>query len=261
METAAVTAHVKSIELPNGTSVVCLDRHEAMFIYKEVFNLGKYSSHGVEIPRKGLVVDVGAHIGMFSLFVKQTSPAANVLALEPIEPIVAVLERNVAGLPGCRVLPIGLAAADTDAEFTYYPGSASMSGLYADFDDDAEVIRTVVTNINPLTAAFALRDLDEKLSGRRVHCKLRRLSSLIDEFEIESIALLKVDVEKAEADVLAGIDERHWLCIEQIVLEVHDIDGRLAGIETLLTDHNFEVASVQDELFSGTDIFTLYAHR
>jgi acyl carrier protein len=41
------------------------------------------------------------------------------------------------------------------------------------------------------------------------------------------IDLLKIDVEKAEADVLAGIDPATWEKIDQVVLEVHDLPGRL----------------------------------
>jgi hypothetical protein len=46
--------------------------------------------------------------------------------------------------------------------------------------------------------------------------------------------LLKVDVEGDELNVLLGIDAAHWPMIRQVVVEVHDVDGRLHDVCRLL---------------------------
>lgn len=78
-----------------------------------------------------------------------------------------------------------------------------------------------------------------------VQCRVRTLSSIIDELGIACIHLLKVDVEGSELEVLQGIEERHWTRVQQVVAEVHEINGRVDVIETLLVLKGFTVVRVQ----------------
>ena len=55
---------------------------------------------------------------------------------------------------------------------------------------------------------------------------LKTLSSVIHEHNVDSVDLLKIDCE-AELNVLQGISNEHWPRIQQVIAEVHDIDGRL----------------------------------
>ena len=76
------------------------------------------------------------------------------------------------------------------------------------------------------------------------------------------VALLKVNVEKAECDVLAGLDARDWPRVRQITMQVHDLDaGRVAAVRRDLERRGFAVAVDQDPLLAGTEIFDLFAWR
>ena len=55
-------------------------------------------------------------------------------------------------------------------------------------------------------------------------CRLRRLSDVMKEQGVERIDLLKIDVERAEEEVLGGIEDEDWEKIDQIVMEAHDED-------------------------------------
>ena len=103
------------MQLPNGLEIAYLDRREAAFIYHEIFGGEKYLAHGIDFPDQG-GRRCGANIGLFSLYVKQRSPEAEVLAIEPIDDIVNVLRSNLRDIRGCRVLPIGLSSADVTAD-------------------------------------------------------------------------------------------------------------------------------------------------
>ena len=60
-----------------------------------------YTQHGVELQEGACILDIGANIGLFTLFVVQKLQACTVHALEPLPPIYAVLQANVAALaPG-----------------------------------------------------------------------------------------------------------------------------------------------------------------
>ncbi len=89
---------------------------------------------------------------------------------------------------------------------------------------------------------------------------------MIDELGLERIDLLKIDVQRAEMDVLLGLDDAALAKVRQIVLEVHDKrDGATAGradaLSDLLRRHGFEVSIRQDALLEGTDRYNCYAVR
>ena len=47
----------------------------------------------------------------------------------------------------------------------------------------------------------------------------------MSEERIESIDLLKIDTQRAEMDVLVGVDPPDWARIKQVVMELHDQVG------------------------------------
>src|SRR5260370_23834126 len=127
----------------------------------------------------------------------------------------------------------GLAEREQRAEFVFYPNSTSQSGRYADADDERQVLRTIIENVkdgaNRKPAAELLDEVvRDRVRGERVVCDLKTLSQVIREEGVERIDLLKIDVEKSELDVLAGIEEADWPKIKHIVIEAHDLNRQLA---------------------------------
>jgi aryl carrier-like protein len=90
---------------------------------------------------------------------------------------------------------------------------------------------------------------------------LRTLSQIIRDEKIECIDLLKIDVEKSEADVLAGIASDDWKKIRQIVIEAHDVDGQVTRLTQLLSTQGYSVIAEQDEYLSGSSLYNVYATR
>jgi len=91
---------------------------------------------------------------------------------------------------------------------------------------------------------------------------MRTVSDAIREQQIPRIDLLKVDVEKAELDVLEGIDAADWAIVRQVVVEVHDRNGRLAKVTALLAENGLDTIHIEQEpLFRGSEIYNLYARR
>jgi hypothetical protein len=87
------------------------------------------------------------------------------------------------------------------------------------------------------------------------------LSEIVDEEGLTRIDLLKIDAERSEKEVLAGIRSEHWPMIRQIVLEVHDEAGALNEVQRLLEKHGFQVVTEQDPLLKGTGLFSVFAKR
>jgi amino acid adenylation domain-containing protein/FkbM family methyltransferase len=71
------------LELPGGIAVATADRPQAERMHERVFTRRTYLRHGVEIPDEAVVLDVGAHIGLFSMLVHQLAPDARLISVEP----------------------------------------------------------------------------------------------------------------------------------------------------------------------------------
>ena len=61
--------------------------------------------------------------------------------------------------------------------------------------------------------------------------------------------------------MLEGIDPEDWQKIRQVVVEVHDLDGRLERMQQLLAEQGFVVEVEQEVGLIGTNIYSLYARR
>ncbi|MCP5052957.1 MAG: AMP-binding protein, partial [bacterium] len=70
-----------------------------------------------------------------------------------------------------------------------------------------------------------------------------------------------IDVEKSEADVLEGIGEEDWSRIRQLVVEVHDSEGRLETVTQLFKRHKFDVIVEQEQELGSSKLYNVYAKQ
>ena len=255
-------------ELPNRMLVASQNKNETDFMYKEIFQERIYLQHGIRLKDGDCVFDVGANIGMFSLFVDRMCKNAQIYAFEPIPPLYELLRANAALYRlNAKLFKCGVSADTTRQEFTYYPHLTLMSGRFADLSQDQEVVKSFESNRRMPEAATQWDDklLDEVLAERMTTesftCQMKRISDVIRENRVQRIDLLKIDVQKSEMDVLRGIDEGDWPRIKQVVLEVHDIDDRLHRIVSLLETHGFQVAIQQEAMLKETGLYDVYCVR
>jgi amino acid adenylation domain-containing protein/FkbM family methyltransferase len=252
-------------ELPNGLAVVQLNRNETEFLYQEIFDEERYLRHGIDLPPGACVFDVGANIGMFSLYVGERSPDATIFAFEPIPPVCALLTLN-AELHGLNVhvMACGLSSEEGEATFTYYPKVSIFSGQFGDAGQERAVVEAFLKN-QAADAASSPELLDELLRERLVSetvaCPLTTVSAVLERHHLDRVDLLKVDVEKSELAVLEGIKAADWAKIRQVIVEVHDEHGRLADVTALLARQGFTVAVEQDASLAGTGLHSVYAVR
>jgi amino acid adenylation domain-containing protein/non-ribosomal peptide synthase protein (TIGR01720 family)/FkbM family methyltransferase len=248
--------------LPGGLEVAHLNRNETEVIYKEIFEDFTYLRHGVALRDGDCVFDVGANIGMFSLFVHHVCRDARVFAFEPCPPTFDKLRANVE-LHGLHVnaFDCGLSEKAGSATVTFYPKMSSMSGLYADAAEDADITRAFLGNQAEGLSRYADELLEGRFEAEHYGCELRTVSEVMREQGVERIDLLKVDVEKSELDVLRGVEEQDWPKIRQVVVEAQDGEGRLGRIVGLLKSQGFDVAVEQDALLKNTAIYNVYATR
>ncbi|HKQ08166.1 MAG TPA: amino acid adenylation domain-containing protein, partial [Blastocatellia bacterium] len=252
-------------ELPNGMVISHQNKGESDYLYQEIFEREAYLRHGIRLGEAACVVDVGANIGLFTLFVLDRAPGAKVYAFEPIPAVYESLRINAAISGGqVRVFDCGLANAPGTACFTWFKHNSLISGRHADLEEEAKVIEAFIRNQQQekaISEEELTQLLQERLQYEHFSCRLRTLSEVMGAEGIEGIDLLKVDVQKSELEVLEGIEAGDWPKIRQLVVEVHDIDGRLSRIQGLLESQGYQQSVEQDELLRGTNQYTIYARR
>jgi FkbM family methyltransferase len=256
-------------KLPNNLEIVYQTKAEADYFYEDIFKNQVYLKHGITLRDRACIFDVGANIGMFTLFVNQQSNNPTIYSFEPVPNLFEILRLNTTlHKVNVKLFNFGLSNETKTATFTFYPNSSGMSSFYADEEEEKEVLQAIMTNQLQSGMAgmeqvmeYADELLEERLKAQTLTCQLRTLSEIIRENNVEFIDLLKIDVQKSELDVLQGIENHDWEKIQQIVIEVHDIEGRLEHITNLLRMQGYHVVAEQENLYEGSTIHNIYAVR
>ena len=262
---------LQQTSLPNGCPVWEINPHETEFLYSEIFEQDLYFRRGIALPTGAVVFDVGANIGMFSLRARQVCPDAVLFAFEPSPIAAEALRRNTTTTAGAmHVYECGASSQNGSSVLTFYPGYSILSGFHAKAEQDRSVLHASIRDeanrrgVSKWLSDAAIDRLAQQKLGEPVHvaCAMRTLSSVINEHGLDRIDLLKIDAERCEAEILAGIAMPHWALIRQVVMEVHDQEGGvLDQIVTLLKSVGFSVVTEQQADGSEAGLFDLYAVR
>ncbi|MFD9601990.1 amino acid adenylation domain-containing protein [Streptomyces sp. NPDC059970] len=261
------TPDLQELSLPDGRRVVCLHVPETRYLHLDVFEHRTYDRGGIRYPETGLVLDVGAHIGLFTLYALERSPGLEVHAFEPSPPLFAALRRNTEGLSNVRLFPFGLGAREDIADLTFYPNLTGMSSFHPDQHQERELLVGIIKNLSDQAdeagTLLAASDeyLEERLRARSFRAQRRTLSDVLAETNADRVSLLKIDVQKSEVEVLTGIADDDWGRIEQLAIELHDLDGQLDTVTTLLASKGYQLTVEQDSLHVGTAVHFIYAVR
>jgi phthiocerol/phenolphthiocerol synthesis type-I polyketide synthase E len=267
---------LKSFSLPNGLKVFHQNAAQTNIIYAEIFDAQVYLQYGIKLPKQACVFDVGAHIGLFSLFIHQQRNDARIFAFEPVFASYQALCQNIKYHSiQATLLNYGLSHESIAMPLVFFPSMAGMSGLFADPQKDKEAFKVGIRHwmqedgCEP-TLAWDLDELAETFfaqSDRQI-CQFKTLSEAMRENSVEHIDLLKIDVEGNEFEVLRGIEKQDWPKIEQIVGEIHNKKLLQQVVELLAEKRYYVTIEVEDgavleqfEQEGGYRLYMIYASR
>ncbi|WP_238527548.1 FkbM family methyltransferase [Candidatus Nitrosarchaeum limnium] len=159
---------------------------------------------GFEIRDNDIIVDVGAHIGLFALFASQFCKNGKIYCFEPIKENYEMLSDNTNLNEIKNIIPLNLAVSKENEHVR----------IYLDLDESAH-------SIFPQGNTF-------------VDVKSTTVKRFFDEYKIENCDLVKIDCEGAEYEIIDSIPEEYFSRINKIIIEYHLIDKKLELYQNLL---------------------------
>src|SRR6185503_518120 len=156
--------------LPNGLEIVHLNQYETDYLYKEIFADQCYLRHGIRLRDGDTVVDIGANIGLFSLFVMSRCKNPKIYACEPAPVVYDLLKANCDAYGSdVRALNVGVSDKRKTATFTFYEKSSVFSGFHSDETEDRAAIQTVVRNmLSESVASESVEEYVDELTADRL---------------------------------------------------------------------------------------------
>jgi FkbM family methyltransferase len=246
--------------LPDGRRVRCPRPHSAAVLWREITG-GLYAQAIRGLPADGVIVDVGANVGLASIFFTDCVPGVSVLALEPAPACFACLRENVARhAPTVTPISVAAGAAEGTSELVYYPNAPEQSTLHADAEEQVRTSRIFLSRTG-MTERMRDSLIEKMFVESRAVVPVTTVAAVLDRYQVASVSLLKVDVEGGELEVLEGVGRDNWERIGRLVVEVHDRAGRLRQIAALLDSVGYEVTVEQEPLFAGSSVFGVLAQR
>lgn len=204
--------------LKNGQKIKARAGSIDKMILKEIFIDDYYTPNGFEIKKGDIVVDIGAHIGVFSVFASRF--ARKVYSFEPSDDNFKVLEENIAiNNIGNIVAPFNSAVSNMTGEKELFicPDNSAGHSFYA--PENGHKNRKITVPAVSFEDFIALNDI-----------------SVID--------FLKIDCEGGEYDILLGCPPGILKIIRRISMEYHDIDSdrNVSFLENFLKKNGFAVS-------------------
>ncbi|WP_180697602.1 amino acid adenylation domain-containing protein [Vibrio parahaemolyticus] len=254
--------------LPNGMSVREIFPEETDYLYRDIFEHNTYAPVEINYSDSRTIIDVGAHIGLFTLFARKHAPKAKIVSIEPAPRLFDALFSNVAKMNG-SVIPLNSALFDTVGhhDFVYYPSMPGMSTLFADAGEESRLLRSILSHAVSDDKISAIGEetlralIAERLVAESTTVTTQTLSDVIRNLGIETIDILKIDVQKSELNILKGVEPSHWHMVRQVIIEAHDIDGSVADSVDLLERVGFSVRQESHPLHPSSIVKMLYACR
>lgn len=178
-----------------------------------VWVLEEYNSKNYNISNDGPIIDIGAHIGLFSLYVSQFYKNSKIFCYEPNKENFELLIENLSNNNLKNIFANNLAVSDSNEKIKLYINK-DQSGHNLFYKSElSEIVQSIT------------------------------LQKIFDDNKITKCSILKLDCEGAEYQILKSLPQKYLKNISFIILEYHMADSNPELIEELqnyLKQQNFD---------------------
>jgi len=213
------------LKMRDGTRLLVRPRSEDKSLIREVVLNREYAPEGFEIGSHDTVVDIGAHIGTFTITSARSAREGIVYAFEPVEANYQLLLRNIELNKLKNVVPTKMAVAKDTGKREMFVQEDATTGHSFHYR----------CNRNPVVVDTT------------------SLEDFVDRMGIKKIDLLKMDCEGAEYDILMNCPERIFSMIQRIGMEYHFCEDKKDPqiLVDILKDNRFKVTMSNPKDWGG----------
>ena len=192
---------------------------------------GEYEEHvkkTLKPKQEEIVVDVGAHLGEYSLEVAKQ--VHKVIAIEANNEIFELLKKNIQKNELSNILPINIAVFDSVGSrfLNVFGDKTGMGSIVQDSEDNT----------------------------KKIQVKTDTLDNILKEIKIQKIDWIKIDVESAEIEVLKGakktiLSNKDHL---KLIIETHNDKNKIKVEEMLKQDFSLNFKSLDsNHIFASNE--------
>ena len=215
-------------ETNSGLKIKIRKHSTDLMALTHVWLIGEYKSENFDIKDTDIIIDIGGHIGLFSLYASQFCKNGLIYSFEPVPENYNLLIDNIQSNDLNQIKPFNLAVSNSNSNVKLYLN-----------DDEAG------------------HSMFSK-SSKTITVDSISLQQIFDDNNIENCNFLKLDCEGTEYEILQNLKLSYFNKIEKIVIEYHMADSHpelLENLKKLLISQNYSLKT--KKLFS--DIGFLYA--
>jgi FkbM family methyltransferase len=163
--------------------------------FDQVFIKQEYDFSISNTPK--VIVDAGANIGLASIYFTNKYPDAKIIAIEPEKSNFKLLEVNVSPYP--NVIPVQAALWHRNEEINLIDPGLGKWGFMTE-----------------------IKKTSDGLPGNTCHAvKAMTVNKIMQNFNLEKIDILKIDIEGAEREVFS--DSSSWIeRVDSVIVELHE---------------------------------------
>ncbi len=190
-----------------------LDVFNQIFLNNEYKAVVEFIKVNLNIPMH-TIIDAGANIGLTSIYFIKHFPQTNIISIEADPSNFEVLKKNVMHYENIQVINAALWNSNTTLS------------INSNFRDGRSWSRSVKEINQEEEQSFTILAID--------------INSLFNRYEIDSIDLLKIDIEGSEAKIFSPDSDLSFLDRTKIIaMEIHDEVCNRESVYQLLKDKEF----------------------
>ncbi len=179
-----------------------------------VWLIEEYKKSGFQINQNDVVIDIGAHIGLFTLYASQFCTKGSIFSFEPMKDNYELLLENI-----------------------------KLNNL-----EQVKFFNLAVSNSNDPIKLFINDDESGhsmfSQSSQNLTVNSISLKRIFDENQIEYCNFLKLDCEGAEYEIIKNLPLSYFEKIDKMIIEYHMADSNpelLIELKKILTSQNFKI--------------------
>lgn len=193
------------LETRSGLKIKIRTNSTDVMAFTHVWLIEEYSNLGFDLRESDTIIDIGAHVGLFTLFASQFCKNGKIYCFEPVKENYDLLLSNVSLNNLSNVSTFNVAVTDKTSKVKIFLNKdESGHSMFAQSLDSIEVQSTTLKNI-------------------------------FDENNIPTCDFIKMDCEGAEYGIIRSLPQEYFTKIKKMIIEYHMADEKPELLKELIS--------------------------